>query len=401
MLCAILATLVLLTPTIQAMEPRKGANGKVRVLYTGDAISVNYLTPYMFMRIEPLVDATPVIASQVVASDSFGYQGPEMIKRAIRLYMPRTFRQLVDGTDVVILSDSTLFVFAASHIDWFARSVRDEGLALMMAGGHESYHMGGWQATVVADVLPVDCLPYTTGSGFAHILQLDNEFLSSIPWKGIGTIGFGGSNGVAVRPWATELAVFRIASGGENPMMVVGDVGKGRSFAFTPDWTFGWGEAFSRWEYYGDFCNNLMLYLAGQRVPQEMEILHAARKGLLNLDIARGLLISMFEFVERFGANPASIGEMLDEVDSLRREAEVLYIDQQFAESLEKTLEAIAAAGRAEEEAVRLKNSALFWVYLVEWLVVTATLLISGMAAWSLMVRRRYFREVRSTRFAG
>jgi len=40
------------------------------------------------------------------------------------------------------------------------------------------------------------------------------------------------------------------------------------------------------------------------------------------------------------------------------------------------------------------------WIYLVEWLAVTATMMISGIAVWSLMIRRRYFKEVRSTRFA-
>jgi hypothetical protein len=69
--------------------------------------------------------------------------------------------------------------------------------------------------------------------------------------------------------------------------------------------------------------------------------------------------------------------------------------------ALELIIEAIAEAEAAEEEAVRVKNSALFWIYVIEWLVVTATLMISGMVVWGLMVRRRYFREVRSTRFIG
>ena len=142
-----------------------------------------------------------------------------------------------------------------------------------------------------------------------------------------------------------------------------------------------------------------MLFLARQEVPQDIELLHAARKELLKLDISRGLLISLFEFVEKFGANPTPMETLLDEVDDLRREAENLYIQHEFEAAYEITLKAIEATERAEERAVRLKNTALFWIYLIEWFVVTATSLITGIAVWNLMVKRRYFRDVRSTRF--
>jgi hypothetical protein len=365
---------------VAGREPRKGPDGRVRVLYMGDPVSVQYITPYMFMQIEPLVDVTAVIASDVVARHSFGLEAPELIKRAIRLYMPRTYQQLVGSLDVLILSDATLVVFSAYHLSWFARSVEEEGLALMMAGGHESFNMGAWQTTVVDDVLPVDSLDGTTGLGFMEVLNVQNEFLTSIPWEGIRIIGFGGSNAVRVRPWATELAVFRPSAGGENPMMVTGDVGKGRSFAFTSDWTWGWGGAFSEWEYYG---------------------LHSARQNLLKLDISRGLLISLFDFVEKFGANPQPLSEMLDDVDRLKKEAETHYLRQEFPEALVLITEAIDEVARAEKEAIKAKDQALFWIYVVEWSVVTATLLITGFVLWTLMVRRRFFREVQSTRFAG
>jgi hypothetical protein len=205
----------------------------------------------------------------------------------------------------------------------------------------------------------------------------------------------------AVRQGATLLAVLQETTGGEVPMMIAGEAGAGRTFAFMPDWTWGWGGMFSEWEYYGDFTNNLMLFLAGQPIPQDIEILHQTRRELLRLDISRGLLVSMFDFVEKFGANPLPLEEMLDQVDDLKSRAEAAYIKQDFTEALGLIIEAIAEAEAAEEAAVRVKNSALFWIYVIEWLVVTATLMISGMAVWGLMVRRRYFREVRSTRFVG
>ena len=383
--------------------PGAGQDGRVRVLYTGDAISPGYLTPYMFMRVEPLLSVTPVIASEIVATHFWGMEGLEMVRRAIRLYIPRSYRQLVEGYDVIVLSDATLMVFTTNQLEWMVESVRDDGLGIVMAGGVESFQLGGWQVTKVADILPVEMLPDSSGPGFGRVTEPDHELISSIPWEegGFRRINFGGSNMGAVKQGATELAVLEQTTGGEVPMMVAGEAGEGRSFAFMPDWTWGWGGLFSEWEYYGDFTNNLMLFLAARGVPQEIEVLHQARRELLRLDIARGLLISLFEFVEKFGANPLPLEEMLDEVDAIKGEAESAYVEQDFNRALELTLDAIAEAERAEEEAVRIKNAALFWIYLVEWLAVTATLMISGTVVWGLMVRRRYFREVRSTRFVG
>ena len=325
--------------------PRAGPDGRVRVLYTGDAISPGYLTPYMFMRVEPLLQVTPVIASRIVATHFFGVEGLDMVRRAIRLYMPRNLKQLTEGFDVIIISDSTLVVFTTNQLSWMVESVREEGLGIMMAGGVESFHLGGWQVTQIADILPVDMLPDNSGLGYGRIVEPEHELMASIPWEsgGFGRVPFGGSNLGTVRQGATELAVLQETIGGEVPMMIAGESGAGRTFAFMPDWTFGWGYHFSVWEYYGDFSNNLMLFLAAQKIPQDIEILHQARRELLRLDIARGLLISMFDFVEKFGANPLPLEEMLDKVDDLKSRAEDTYIEQDFTEALELIIQAIAA----------------------------------------------------------
>jgi len=242
---ALLAGTVLMFVCLSTFASAEGPSRspRVRVLYTGDPISMHYVTPYTFMRVEPLVEVTPVIASSIVASYAFGLQGPDMIRRSIRLYMPRTYKSLVDSYDVIILSDSSVAVFTPKQIHWFAQSVREDGLGLVMAGGVESYQLGAWDQTEVAKILPVDCLPDSTGPGFAQIFDVEDEFLDSIPWKGLKEIGFGGSNKARTREWAKELAVLKVSAGGGNPMMVVGDVGKGRTFAFTPDWTWGGEEA--------------------------------------------------------------------------------------------------------------------------------------------------------------
>ena len=50
--------------------------------------------------------------------------------------------------------------------------------------------------------------------------------------------------------------------------------------------------------------------------------------------------------------------------------------------------------------AITLKERALLWVYVVEWATVTATLMICGFALWTVMIRRRLYREAGLTRSA-
>ncbi len=54
---------------------------------------------------------------------------------------------------------------------------------------------------------------------------------------------------------------------------------------------------------------------------------------------------------------------------------------------------------QAEARMIELKDQAMFWIHLVEWLVITATVMISGLATWTLMVRRRLYREVQTLRY--
>jgi hypothetical protein len=49
-------------------------------------------------------------------------------------------------------------------------------------------------------------------------------------------------------------------------------------------------------------------------------------------------------------------------------------------------------------ESMRLRERALLWVYVVEWLAVTGTLLVCGMVLWTLMIRKRLYRQVAVTR---
>ena len=50
------------------------------------------------------------------------------------------------------------------------------------------------------------------------------------------------------------------------------------------------------------------------------------------------------------------------------------------------------------DDAMKAKDEALFWVYVTEWCALLGTLMISSYVLWTLMVRRRLYKEVRTSR---
>jgi hypothetical protein len=106
----------------------------------------------------------------------------------------------------------------------------------------------------------------------------------------------------------------------------------------------------------------------------------------------------MIDFIGRFNANTRPVEQMLAEATPMRREAEGLFIDQRYEESSSMLIAATRRFDDINEAAIELRNQALLWVYIIEWSAVSATSLIAGIIVWSLMVRRRLYREVGVTK---
>jgi hypothetical protein len=149
-----------------------------------------------------------------------------------------------------------------------------------------------------------------------------------------------------------------------------------------------------------DILMNMILYGTKREVPTEVEVFHRVRSTFLEFRNRMSMLLSLKGFVERFGANTKQIEDAMGGLEAMAKEASDHYLALDF-EACEETMNmAFGQFSDAEEVAMKLKDSALFWVYVIEWLVTTSALLVSSFALWSLMVRRRLYRVVRTTRLA-
>lgn len=407
LLLACLALLAAMNNANAAAQGRRDpSTGRIRVLYIGDAILTH--NPVYIYKSDPTFSTTLIPACR---DDLLG-QGLKLsdINRYMREYMPRTFDQMKDSYDMIILSDSCVLNFRPHQIEWMGRCVQEEGLGLAMIGGYESFaghsEYPSWVGTAVADSLPVEfgATPKDAPSGSYKVVvaSADDEFMRSLPWDPAPT--FFGLNLVSTRMGASELAKAGgqvLGSFKEYPLMVAWRCGKGRTIAFTSDWTPSWGAEFAQWEYYLDFAANLAMYGSRVTVPQNLALVHSNRERFFALSTEKTLLASVFDFIQQFGANPAKLEERLEDVDQAILSARDAFIKEDYQQCLSLLNQAGDTMKQIELDAIKLKQRAMMWIYVIEWSAVLGTSLLCGVTLWLIMVRRSLYREVHVTRSEG
>jgi uncharacterized membrane protein len=378
-------------------------DGRIGVIYICHPVH----TPgFDFMLTEPVFSMTFVAAT-------YGWGGWDMydIQRAIRLYMPRTYQELVTKNDVIMLDNANRGNIPTKHLEFLARAVEEGEVGLLMGGGWESFGGSGsshppWGETSLGELLPTEDVVGTWAeSGRLVILDWDHEYVSSIPWNRRGAfMEKWHHNKVTLKPGARLLANVDSNTlpfpGETHPMFVTWELPQGaRVFAMTGNLVFIGGVSPIPWEYYGDAFSNMAIYLDKRPVPQDVELVHSVRTMSFQIKTRGSMLLSLLEFTESFGANTRGIMEELDSVNEMMSGVREAYIDLRFDEVLEVYRDVEEILKSLEERAIELKQRALFWVYVIEWLSVSGTGLLAGFVLWSVMIRRRLYREVGGTRF--
>ena len=391
---------------VKGIDPRR-----VSVLYIGDPYPG--ITPYIAMKEDAFLLVSPIRAYY-----HGGAAAPiKVVFRYMRTYMPRSYEEFIDKHDVLVLSDAYRQTFTSNQHHWFKDAVLDHGTGIVMVAGLDSFWASSsrpeanWHGSPVEEVLPI-IIP--TGSpvikhnwirhSTMQITYPSNEFISSLPYEpqprymGIPVDG----QLVKEKPGSKLLARWVCPELGNPPLYATWDIGNGRTFAMMHDWTGQGGEGggyyFSRWEYYRDYAVNLMLYLARKPLNQDYSAVHQYREQIHKMSMGRNLLLSLIDFVDRFGGNPRQIDDELVELDSMMVNVQEHYLNHDFENALAGVQEALNKLKEIEELSVRIKNQALFWIYVVEWFSVTGVSLFSGFVVWSLMIRKKLYSEVMVTR---
>jgi uncharacterized membrane protein len=392
---ALLAFLLLLA-SLQTGEARRDPlSGRIRILYLGDAWGGR---PYTNLVVEPSFALLGVPASR---QHQLGVDDVK-IRRFIRIYIPRTYETFAEELDVIVLSDTSRTIYTPSHLDWFKRGVVDAGMGLMMVGGAESFGGHGnptWGGSSVEEVLPVLCrdlkIHQTTPYSAAPNLP-EEPFIKAFPWDTMPS--FQGMNLVTTKAGAKMLLMGKLLS--PAPLLVYWDIGQGSSVAHTPDWNGYWVGGVAAWEYYADYVISLHFLTARLDIPQDLGLVHTLRERFFGFRSSKLVILGMIEFAAKFGARTLEAERTLSEIEEREEEAEDLYLYQDYHTALLTIEQVEREMETALIDALKMKDQALSWVYLIEWLSITGTGLACGTAVWAIMIRRRLYREVGTTRLA-
>jgi uncharacterized membrane protein len=343
-----------------------------------------------------------------------GYIDAEDLNRRMRIYMPRTLSQLVGERDVIVMHDAPQghymveeVYFDPKWIRWFVEGVKSNGTSFAMWGGDASWGGGGegdypsWGDTMLDEILPLRCLSgYNLLDRLSRVFRDDKHPLSNIPWGEAPPIEH--VNMVDLKPGAAPVAD-AVSKVGSYPWIAQWKTGKGKVIGETEIFgsvgtTVAHDVMRRLWRWYQDFLIYLVYLSMDREIPGDVYLAHGLRQEF-NLHIAKtSLMVSLLEFIDGFGADTGELYDELREIDGLEDDAQDHYRSGEYEEA-RGVFDLIEDRWvELDDRAMVVKGQALTWVFLIEWFAVTGTALAAGLTLWMLMVRRRVYREVGTTR---
>ncbi len=355
----------------------------------------------------------PLVEGLFVPTRPGGVVEIEDIKRFVRIYFPRTYEEL-RSYDFIMLHSPVMYHFSQGQARWMYEAVV-EGSACLSAPSCMSVDAdinGAWVASILSQVVPNDCAAVLSAGGPMgqnyFKIRVNRAFPEPVltPFLELGIEEFVGYKAYRIIPreGAATLA-WNLGSFEEDvPYMAAWEFGKARTMTLGD--SFGlqfWSEyahGYTQNQYGLDILMNMVLYITRREVPGQVLILHRLRTSFVEFRTGMALLMTVADFARKFGASDQGIERVLSDLEERYSEARDLYLADQFQDCGESMDSLLLDLREARARIIELKDRAMFWVFMVEWLVVTATLMISGLVLWTVMVNRRFYRTVESLRFS-
>ncbi len=391
-----LALLIALAGTVAAEpQPKTDSNGIIRLLHIGKAwLSAG--CPASVWVGDPRISWYPV--------PSHAWSMGEEAFRQLRLYLPRTEEILYDNFDVIVEDGMDASHLRLDFHHWMVTAIREEGLGFIMADDSSSFATSGrhtsWYDYPIGDALPV--------TDIAQILRVEHSYrivpkpeyadhplLRNVPWN---EIKIWAHNRPDPKPGSIVLAEMsrEIVWNRDKPVICYWDLEEGRTVAYVHKWIST--PDFYRWKWGIDVLSHMIYFPARVEIPQDLELVHSLRQLFNNFHYKKGYLLSTMDFADKFGANLQPIETQIGDINEKKRDADRNYIIQELEESAAMMAVILSDLDRLTLDAIDAKDRALFWIFMIEWLVVSGTSMFAGFMVWTLMVRRRLYKEVQVTK---
>jgi len=403
--------LSLLTPTALAKS------GTVKVLVAGLSGPIKYASSWLEM--DPLTDPRTIPARQQDSEFTM-----DQLHKFIRIYFPRTYEEL-KTYEYMILAQIEVWLFTPKQQKMLYDAVAD-GMGGMQTRSVMSMHTGisvPWAESILSEAFPNDAdavvsLDYTLHSQPMRVVINTNPQVPPIykPYKDLPGVeySFGGAYGTNLaipKPGAVVVSY----SVGPYPYGFPGAYPDPRfqDPGWIPQsmyWKFVKGITWTHQDMFGQYWNTIynpyapdmilaeIIFSTGRKLPDDVLLVHRLRVKFTDYASSKGFIYSLLDFIDKFGANTATIVKSLAEIARTEAEAKNLYLDQSYDLSSQTIDDALRDLDALRLKALKLKDRALLWIYIIEWLAVTGVSLLAGFSLWTLMIRRRLYREVSVTR---
>lgn len=364
----------------------------------------------MWFRSDPLFEYL------FVPSRDFGL-GLKTMNKYIKQYFPRRAED-VASYDYILLNSPEVYFFTTQQLQWMYDAIR--GGAGGMNGASVMSQIAqihnAWEASILSDAFPNDAAAVIArGAGGTSPIDFFsvrvNRNFDDPVWSiyldyGIENIVTRKSRFVVLKEGAEAIAYQVGNFPGDNvPFIAVWEYGEGKGRTMTTGDTMDANCFFSadcyseQNEYVPDMFINLVYYSTKRSLITDVEVYHRVRSTFQDFRTRMEILLSLVDFAEKFGASTDSIQGEVQELEGMYGSARELYFEGDHQGTEDVMVGAFDFFRDVEEQARRMKDRAMVWVYAIEWLATTAVLMLSSFALWSLMVRRSLYQAVRTTRF--
>jgi len=349
---------------------------------------------------------------------------PEDAKRLIRLYFPRHLDK--GSVDVLLFSAGDVVHFTSSQIASMEKSIEKGVGALADCGGTSAIQqfVDTWIASGIDSIFPNDASAVQSASYSFKTGTYPGYFLRAVPYR------IRVNQNVPANPFLPFVAAGiekvhgyagrrMIAKSGSSTLAAMhGDLGflrDGSPFALAWRYEGGRTATVSEWfghPFWGDYgfdihrsdnpygqelFTSLLLYITGEPPFEDVVPVHQFKIDTAAFRVRRDNLLSAMEFASTFGANLVSVEKDLARIEKGKSQADSLYMEGDYAGASARVKSLLEDLNNAFDETLAMKNRALRYIFISEWLAVTAVLTLSGSLLHQLMIRRRVYREVSST----
>ncbi|MBU7004541.1 MAG: hypothetical protein HXS50_03170 [Theionarchaea archaeon] len=349
------------------------------------------------------------------------------IQRFIRLYFPRTYEDLLEYEYIMLLVIE-VSSFTQQQQRMMLDAIRKAGIPAISDRSVMSmaeYIAQEWAASELALAFPNDAPAVVAHRPFSFNNRLFRYVINTHPQIPPIFTPYKDFEGVETTHLIGTTCIMIPKEGAVAATYIIGDLPEGSPGAYPgPDfrakgmfphtlyWKYGNATTWTHTDMTGgdlywnpahnpyslDMLMSEFMFAAGWDLPSDVVLLHNLRSRFSTFLATRGYIYSILDFIDKFGASTTPVVDDMKSIAENADEGKRLYLLQEYGESYSIMEVAVEQMEALRADAIRLKDRALLWVYVIEYISVTGVFMLSGFLLWTLMVRRSLYREVTVTK---